>query len=63
MAVLNYTSHTHLPQLVMSQVLAAINHRLSEEYSKIELSGQEAKDRYALSFFPRFHLGSKWCAY
>lgn len=29
----------------MTQVLAAINHRLSEEYGKIELNGQDAKDR------------------
>lgn len=29
----------------MSQVFAAINHRLSEEYAKIELPSQEAKDR------------------
>lgn len=32
----------------MSQVFAAINHRLSEEYEKIELPSQEAKDRYVL---------------
>jgi hypothetical protein len=32
-------------QYVMSQVFAAINHRLSEEYTKIELQSQEAKDR------------------
>lgn len=30
----------------MSQVFAAINHRLSEEYTKIDLQSQEAKDRY-----------------
>ncbi|CCO27693.1 hypothetical protein BN14_01679 [Rhizoctonia solani AG-1 IB] len=29
----------------MSQVFAAINHRLSEEYGKIDLPTQEAKDR------------------
>lgn len=29
----------------MSQVFAAINHRLSEEYSKIELPHAEAKSR------------------
>lgn len=33
-------------QFVMSQVLAAINHRLSDEFGKIELGSQEAKDRY-----------------
>ncbi|KAG2158484.1 Vps54-like protein-domain-containing protein [Suillus bovinus] len=32
-------------EYVMSQVFAAINHRLSEEYSKIDLQSQEAKDR------------------
>ncbi|OJA18755.1 hypothetical protein AZE42_01632 [Rhizopogon vesiculosus] len=32
-------------EFVMSQVVAAINHRLSEEYSKIDLQSQEAKDR------------------
>lgn len=36
-------------QYVMSQVFAAINHRLSEEYTKIELQSQEAKDRYVKS--------------
>jgi vacuolar protein sorting-associated protein 54 len=29
----------------MSEVVAAINHRLSEEYNKIDLQSQEAKDR------------------
>jgi len=32
-------------EYVMSQVFAAINHRLSEEYGKIELPSQEAKNR------------------
>ncbi|KIJ69069.1 hypothetical protein HYDPIDRAFT_81096 [Hydnomerulius pinastri MD-312] len=32
-------------EYVMSQVFAAINHRLSEEYTKIELQSQEAKER------------------
>jgi vacuolar protein sorting-associated protein 54 len=32
----------------MSQVFAAINHRLSEEYAKIDLPSQEAKDRFVL---------------
>jgi len=32
-------------EYVMTQVFAAINHRLSEEYQKIELPSQEAKDR------------------
>ncbi|KAI6005867.1 Vps54-like protein-domain-containing protein [Pisolithus albus] len=32
-------------QYVMSQVFAAINHRLSDEYLKAELQSQEAKDR------------------
>lgn len=31
---------------VMSQVFAAINHRLSEEYSEIELPTPESKQRY-----------------
>ena len=31
---------------IMTQVLAAINHRLSEEYTKIELPTLEAKERY-----------------
>jgi hypothetical protein len=29
----------------MTQVLAAINHRLSEEFGKIELGTTDAKDR------------------
>lgn len=29
----------------MTQVFAGINHRLSEEYTKIELPSQEAKER------------------
>jgi len=32
-------------EIIMSQVFAAINHRLSEEYGKIELPNQEAKTR------------------
>ncbi|KAI0636410.1 Vps54-like protein-domain-containing protein [Trametes polyzona] len=32
-------------ELVMTQVFAAINHRLSEEYAKIELPSMEAKER------------------
>ncbi|OBZ75271.1 Vacuolar protein sorting-associated protein 54, chloroplastic [Grifola frondosa] len=32
-------------EFVMTQVFAAINHRLSEEYTKIELPSQDAKDR------------------
>jgi len=32
-------------ELVMSQVLAAINHRLSEEFGKIELGTHDAKER------------------
>ncbi|OSD08356.1 Vps54-domain-containing protein [Trametes coccinea BRFM310] len=32
-------------EFVMTQVFAAINHRLSEEYGKIELPSQEAKER------------------
>lgn len=35
-------------QFIMSQVFAAINHRLSEEYAKIELPSQEAKERFVL---------------
>ncbi|KAG9127531.1 hypothetical protein FRC07_012684 [Ceratobasidium sp. 392] len=35
----------HASELIMSQVFAAINHRLSEEYTKIELPNQAAKDR------------------
>ncbi|KAG9102162.1 hypothetical protein FS749_014941 [Ceratobasidium sp. UAMH 11750] len=35
----------HASELIMSQVFAAINHRLSEEYTKIELPSQAAKDR------------------
>ncbi|CAE6441517.1 unnamed protein product [Rhizoctonia solani] len=35
----------HASELIMSQVFAAINHRLSEEYGKIELPSQGAKDR------------------
>lgn len=36
---------THASELIMSQVFAAINHRLSEEYNKIDLPSQEAKER------------------
>ncbi|KAG8217594.1 Vps54-like protein-domain-containing protein, partial [Butyriboletus roseoflavus] len=36
-------------EYVMSQVFAAINHRLSEEYGQIELQSQEAKDRHVAS--------------
>ena len=42
----------------MTQVFAGINHRLSEEYTKIELPSQEAKERcvsrepFSLSPFP-----------
>ncbi|KAI9061503.1 Vps54-domain-containing protein [Trametes sanguinea] len=32
-------------EFVMTQVFAAINHRLSEEYAKIELPSQDAKER------------------
>ncbi|KAH9930608.1 Vps54-like protein-domain-containing protein [Fomitopsis serialis] len=32
-------------EFVMTQVFAGINHRLSEEYTKIELPSQEAKER------------------
>jgi vacuolar protein sorting-associated protein 54 len=32
-------------EYVMSQVFAAINHRLSEEFAKIELPSREAKER------------------
>ena len=32
-------------QYVMTQVFAAINHRLSEEYTKIELPSLDAKER------------------
>ncbi|EMD38072.1 hypothetical protein CERSUDRAFT_113213 [Gelatoporia subvermispora B] len=39
-----YTS-TSVVEYVMSQVFAGINHRLSEEYTKIELPSQEAKER------------------
>jgi hypothetical protein len=34
----------------MSQVFAAINHRLSDEYVKIELPSQQAKERYVPQF-------------
>lgn len=33
-------------QYVMTQVFAAINHRLSEEYAGIDLPSLEAKERY-----------------
>lgn len=32
-------------ETVMSEVLAAIHHRLSEEYTKIELKSEDAKKR------------------
>ncbi|TFK30114.1 Vps54-domain-containing protein [Coprinopsis marcescibilis] len=36
---------TPVVEFVMSEVLAAINHRLSEEYGKIDLPSQQAKER------------------
>ncbi|OCH88200.1 Vps54-domain-containing protein [Obba rivulosa] len=39
-----YTS-TSVVEYVMTQVFAGINHRLSEEYTKIELPSPEAKER------------------
>lgn len=36
----------------MSEVLAAITHRLSEEYSRIELKSDEAKSRYVSPLLP-----------
>jgi hypothetical protein len=33
-------------QYVMSEVFATINHRLSEEYARIELPTPDAKERY-----------------
>jgi vacuolar protein sorting-associated protein 54 len=38
-------------QFVMMQVFAAINHQLSEEYSKIDLPTLDTKERY-VRFFP-----------
>ena len=38
-------AHPTLLQYVMTQVFAAINHRLSEEYTKIELPSLDAKER------------------
>ena len=43
-------------QDVMTQVFAAINHRLSEEYGKIELPTPEAKTRYVTEFRERSGL-------
>lgn len=40
----------------MTQVFAAINHGLSEEYGKIELPHQEAKDRFVV-----MNVGSFTC--
>lgn len=37
----------------MTQVFAAINHRLSEEYATIDLPDQEAKNRYASLLYSR----------
>lgn len=34
--------------MVMTQVFAAINHRLSEEFTKIDLPHDHAKQRYML---------------
>ncbi|KAI0064444.1 Vps54-domain-containing protein [Artomyces pyxidatus] len=46
-------------QYVMSQVFAAINHRLSEEYAKIELPSPEAKARLLAD---AHHLHTKFSA-
>lgn len=46
-------------QFVMTQVFAAINHRLSEEYSRIELPTLEAKERCALILTPVCSLRSR----
>ncbi|KAG2020072.1 retrograde transporter, variant 3 [Coprinopsis cinerea AmutBmut pab1-1] len=35
----------HVVEYVMSEVLAAINHRLSEEFGRIDLPSQQAKER------------------
>jgi len=43
--VLSRYLSTPIVEYVMTQVFAAINHRLSEEYAIIELPNQEAKDR------------------
>ncbi|KAH9950264.1 Vps54-domain-containing protein [Amylocystis lapponica] len=43
--VLSRYLSTSVVEYVMTQVFAGINHRLSEEYTKIELPSQEAKDR------------------
>lgn len=43
--VLSRYLSTPIVEYVMTQVFAAINHRLSEEYQKIDLPSQEAKDR------------------
>jgi vacuolar protein sorting-associated protein 54 len=40
----------------MTQVFAAINHGLSEEYGKIELPHQEAKDRCVVMKVGNFHV-------
>ena len=42
------TLYVTFSQYVMTQVFAAINHRLSEEYANIELPSLEAKGRYAI---------------
>jgi len=38
-------------EYVMTQVFAATNHRLSEEYGAIELPDQEAKSRCVLHLY------------
>ncbi|KII89130.1 hypothetical protein PLICRDRAFT_40765 [Plicaturopsis crispa FD-325 SS-3] len=43
--VLSRYLSTPVVEYVMTQVFAAINHRLSEEYAGVELPSQEAKDR------------------
>ncbi|KAI0950065.1 hypothetical protein AcV7_008644 [Taiwanofungus camphoratus] len=43
--VLSRYLSTSVVEYVMTQVFAGINHRLSEEFTKIELPSQEAKDR------------------
>jgi len=39
-------------EYIMSQIFAAINHSLQEEYGKIDLPNERAKDMYVLSVSP-----------
>ena len=55
----NAQTKADVSQGVMSEVLAAIVHRLSEEYSKVELKSEDAKKRYVCVSNPMCQADSK----